>query len=395
MQDRNNAGSSAAKRRRKKARGRWHIAVNILLAAAALAAVVWLMANREEIGRIGIGGLLSNLDFTRDASGDSAGQIYFDVGDHQSFAAFNGGVAVASSNSFTLYNAAGEKRLSTEYYMENPALSSAEPYNLVFDRGGNSYYLTKNYTLLLSGNTNYDIINARTDNQGWVLLISGESEYKAMVSVFDNSQNEVYKWYSADQYVMSADISPDRSGMVCGCLSANGANIFSRLIVFSLSKEQYLQKVDLDDTLLLDVFYTAQGNICAVTESGLYFYNDKGEPLGEFSFQGDYLKSYAGRGQKNISVLLGDYSGGGGGRLSVIDEAGQLLTAMDIYEEVSSMSAYGEYVALLYAGDLKIYTDDLEIYAQNGGVSDYRQVIQRGDGSALLIGDEDAAVFAP
>ena len=394
MQDQDNR-RAAPRVKKKKKTGKLRVAVNMIVILLTLTAVIWLISNREEIGRVGIKGLLSNLTYSSDSSAAAAGQIYFDVGYDQCFASFNGGLAVASASSLSLYSASGEKRLSAEYSMGDPALCSAGLYNLVFDRGGKSYYLTKNYTLLLSANTNYDIINARMSEQGWYLLISGESEYKALVSVFDNSQNEVYKWYSADQYVMSADISPDCTAMVCGCVSADGAKLYSRIIVFSLSEEQYLQKVDLEDTLLLDVFYTAQGNICAVTEGGLYFYNNKGESLGEFSFNGAYLKSYAGRGLKNPSVLLGPYRGGGGGSLSVIDEKGQVVSHLDIDDEVTSLSAAGDYIALLYADDLKIYKGDLTPYTEKSGVSSYRKVIQREDGSSLLIGEENATVFTP
>jgi len=382
-------------KKKKRPAGILRIALNIAVFALAAAAVFWIVTNREEIGRHGIGGLLSDLSFYADTGASGAEEIYYDVGVKQSFAPFNGGVAVASAGALSIYSGSGEQRLYTGFAMEDPVLRSAGEVNLVFDRGGNSYYLAKNYTLMLSESSEYDIINAKINQEGWFLLVTERPGYKATVSVYDGGYKKVYEWYSADQYVVCADLSPDSAGMVSGCVASDGGQVESRIFFFSLSDEKPLAQAEIPGSLLLDVYYTAQDGVCAVTTDGLYFYNGEGALTGSFPFTGNYLKAYAGGKPGLTAVLLGNYKAGGGGSLTVLDERGQVKSGAELGEEIISLSAEGGRIAALFADNLKIYSSDLSVVAQCQATSPYHSVILRGDGSALLIGEESVKVFIP
>ena len=73
------------------------------------------------------------------------------------------------------------------------------------------------------------------------------------------------------------------------------------------------------------------------------------------------------------------------------------LEAKELYLgiEVLSVSASGSYLAVLTVDGLNIYTQDLTLYAQQTDTSAATRVLQRSDGTALLISGNSASLFIP
>ena len=66
-----------------------------------------------------------------------------------------------------------------------------------------------------------------------------------------------------------------------------------------------------------------------------------------------------------------------------------------IGEEILDFSAAGKYVAVLTASDLRIYDETLTLYASTDNVAAATDVIQRADGSAILISGGSGTLFIP
>ena len=62
---------------------------------------------------------------------------------------------------------------------------------------------------------------------------------------------------------------------------------------------------------------------------------------------------------------------------------------------VLSMSAAGNYVAVLYSDELVIYDRTLQVCAQLTAVNSTKQVLMRADGSAVLVGTDSAGLYLP
>ena len=60
-----------------------------------------------------------------------------------------------------------------------------------------------------------------------------------------------------------------------------------------------------------------------------------------------------------------------------------------------SLSAAGRYISLLTADRLDIYNQDLETYSTLDGTQSAQTVLQRSDGSAMLIDNTSAWIYVP
>ena len=74
---------------------------------------------------------------------------------------------------------------------------------------------------------------------------------------------------------------------------------------------------------------------------------------------------------------------------------GEALGGLDSRGEVLSLSAAGNYLAVLYSDSLVIYTPQMEEYARLVGTEYARAVIMRDDGTAVLIGSASAWLYIP
>ena len=117
--------------------------------------------------------------------------------------------------------------------------------------------------------------------------------------------------------------------------------------------------------------------------------------VGKWVSDSGFLWGYAFCPNENHVSVWGKYETGNQGQIVLVNRSGEPLARRDIYERILSISAEGNYIAVLYTNRLEIYDSDLQIYAQLEDTAGARQVLMREDGSALLIGSESAALYVP
>jgi hypothetical protein len=145
---------------------------------------------------------------------------------------------------------------------------------------------------------------------------------------------------------------------------------------------------------ILDLRWTSSG-IWALGESGLYIVSGDGVLSGSYDYGGRYLKAFSLDGDGTASLLLGKYRAGSTAELLTINASGELAAALPVEEQVLSLSAAGRYVGVLTADRLDIYSQDLELYNTLNGTQNAQKVLQRSDGSAMLIDSTTARLYVP
>ena len=70
-------------------------------------------------------------------------------------------------------------------------------------------------------------------------------------------------------------------------------------------------------------------------------------------------------------------------------------SAISQNDEVLDLSAAGSYFSVLTANQLTIYRSDMTVYAQVDNDWGARKVLQREDGSVLVVSNGSADLYAP
>lgn len=225
---------------------------------------------------------------------------------------------------------------------------------------------------------------------GFFAVSTQELGYKGSVTVYDQSYEPAFKWFSGSGYVLCAALSPNNQKMAVAAADSQGGEIQ----FLSLDSEAEGPSFSVDGSLILELSFISDNVLAAIGEQAVYFLNTEGELLSQYDFSGAYLQNFSTKGAGFLTLHLSDRSGLEG-RLVTLDEGGTRVRELPVTEEIINVSAAGDYIGVLYGDKLVIYTSDLGSYATTGGVSGASQVLVREDGTAILISTYSASLYIP
>lgn len=383
--------------RRSRIRRRRHrliyLVLLLALAALVLSVTLWLVNHLKNSSGTQIVG---DLGVTVAEEGGTLGELAVDSALGTQFSAYQGGVALLTGDEFRIYSSSGKQSFYRQVTMSTPILRTGGKVNLVFDRGGTSYFVVNNQKETLNKTLSLPIINAGVNEKGWCAITAQEKGYKCAVTVLNDKQQEVYYAYFSASYVTAAAVSNDGSYLVTGAVLQEDGLYLTRLSLYDLSEPTPVQQIDLSDVTVLDLRFLENGNLVVLTEESLLIYSRNGdtlELLQQTSFDGENLRAYSLEGGNFACVVLSRFKVGGQGRLVLMDGSGNETQPLTIEEQVVSMSASGTYIAVLTATDVQIYNKKLELVKSESQLTDVRKVLMRSDGTALLVSTNSVRVL--
>jgi hypothetical protein len=375
-----------AGRTEKKRRRLWRIIRAIAALALAAAMLYCLIASGGKLDLDEIWRTLSEL-----RSSASATEFVFTPGYDSSFADLNGALVTAGAIGFKVFGADGEQIAYESFKMSNPLTAAAGSHAAVYDAGGLSARLIDASGRVTPIETEYAIIAASINKNGWLTLCTREGGgYRGSVTVYGPDGGMKYKWYSAQGYVISAALSNDNRDLaVLSLREAGGAVTFLRL-----RSEEVRAVFELADEVVLEIKYRTDGRLLAVTGSRLILIDGDGTGGVVRDYSDRRLGGWAFGGDGLVALMLFDNSIGGSGTLVTYDAAGVEIGAIDTDSRSLSISVSGGTVAVLWRDRLSLYGASLKSEKEFWDASDAVSVVARSDGTALAIGRGMARVCA-
>jgi hypothetical protein len=374
---------------RKKHRLLKFLSSVILLAVISLVAAV-LITNRGNLSLDGFKRLLGAA-----GAAPEARVFSFESGYGNVFADMNGGFAVASSVGVQVFDAAGNKAYTEVYEMTDPTIVSAGGICAAYDLGGKAVRVFDAAGVLGSMNTDKNIISAALSPAGYLALCTQESGgYKASVSVYrsgayDSTKTPPFQWFSGEGYILSAAISPDSKSLAVLTLTETG----SRIVFFSLDSAVEKASCTLPGKLALEIRYTDDSHVLAVCRDSAQLIGTNGKNQVVTDYADKYLAEYS-IGDSFTALVLSDYMVGDQGRILTVDKDGKTLGTIETDRKILSVSARGDYLAVLYGDGFVIYDRNLKECAHEDGTAGAIATIMRQGGTALLITSHSASVFS-
>lgn len=316
------------------------------------------------------------------------------------FAALGDDLLICSEGGVRLYSGSGVCYVEDSMILESPAVEVCSETAAVYSVGGNEIYLYRDRTQYhVLNDLDGSIISVRLNPSGWLAVTTHEGGYKAVITIYDAKMARRMAFRLSSTFVTDAVVTEDCRSLAVVSIGQNGASFESSLAFYTLPDGQ-TGSTDYDLTansihslgnnVMLDLAQSSA--LWCVGDSGLSVWN--GKSVGSWSFQGEYLKSYA-FSDDFSAVLIGKYQGGSQTELYTVDAQGTPSTGRVINRQVLSLSAAGRYIAVLTADSLDIYTRELELYARLEDTNGVRKALMRDDGTALLIGSGTASLYVP
>lgn len=370
-------------------------ALRVLLTLLIVLAVVVAAAWKDLKSLDSVKRLFSYNKITQDEQGKA--ELYAFSNDRSNvFALLDDHLIVASTTNVTVLGDDGSIVYSGSVKLASPAIAVGGQTAAVYDIGAQTLLVFSASGLVrdMSGECSGSILSVSLNPSDYLTLNAEKSGYKSTVTVYDASGEKVFAFNSSERYVIDAAVLRDCKHMAAVTLGeANGA-VANTVSLYSLGSEKAASVNTLTGSLLLSLDSVA-GSLACLTDESLTFFTAGGSLAGSYRFEYPYLRGVSMEGDGFAALLLSRYRSGSALRIVTVGTDGEALGGLDSRGEVLSLSAAGNYVAVLYSDSLVIYTPQMEEYARLVGTEYARAVIMRDDGTAVLIGSASAWLYIP
>ena len=324
------------------------------------------------------------------------GNYQYPAYDGNAYAVYENGLVVATSSGLMLYDETGSPLTEISTAMDNPNVNVAGNYVAAWDIGGTTLCAARSGEEHLNRTLDHTILDVDLSANGDMVFASGADGYRTMLTMMDNQTQERFKWYSSAQYLPLCAVNSGGTQLAAIALGQDqGAFTSSLLLLDPTVEEQEPVQVALGNQLIYELDYLQDRYLCAVGETSLQLLRTTGEVHGTYGYNGKHLMKYDISGDGFVTLALNPYQTGSQYVLKTVEYDGQERGSLALGQEVLHLSVAGDYVAVLTASGLQIYTSDLQLYAQTDDVLGVTQVLMREDGTAVLVAANHASLFLP
>ena len=320
----------------------------------------------------------------------------YDASSSNRFAALDDTLVVLSDTALRLLDKDGSEVWSAAVQMKAPALHVGGGLAVAYDVGGTELYVVSpmGEELHLTADEEEPFIAANLNADGYLAVTAEKRTYKGSVHVYDTKMKEIFEFKSSNRFVTDAYVTNDNARLAAVTLGQENSVFVSNIVLYDLTATDPAADYDISNGLVLAIGQQ-EDRLVTVSDTCLTFADKTGEVEASYAYSGEYLREYDFSGEGFTALLLNRYQSGSVGRLVTVAGDGMEIAALDVNEEVRSLSAAGRYLAVLYMSRLVVYNQDLQEYAVLEDTDYVREVIVRQDGSALLISADSASLFLP
>ena len=322
-------------------------------------------------------------------------QLYSYDSDRSScFATLEGSLLRSSLSQVSVMGEDGNMRYHESVKFHCAAIDSNGSRAVAYDIGGTELYVMDSKGLLHHITCDSEIQSAQLGKDNKLSVIVNKSGYKAAVYVYDDMGQLAFEFDSADKFIMTACVSDDGKHLAAVTMGQSEGIFTSYVVIYRMSRQEPEATCELPGEAVYDI-RTVSGTFCVVAEKAVYFVGSNGVISASFPFDETYLRRCSLQGEDFAALLLGRYKSGSQGTLLTVDGRGKVIGEAEVDGEVLDLSTAGHYVAALYSDHLTIYDKRMKVCATLNNVSVAREILMRGDGSAVLAGNGSASLYLP
>jgi hypothetical protein len=192
------------------------------------------------------------------------------------------------------------------------------------------------------------------NENGSFAVLSEIEGYKSLVSVFDTSFKESFKLYSAENYILSCDISPDNQNIAVTTLKADKANIEPGVSIYKIGNDKPFFTFAIAESAPFVIKYKSNGSFFVLTEKKAYFFSKDGKKHTEIDFEGRILQNFAYNSPRFTAFVLGEKITNKKTKIIIIDDEGNTITNQEINENVRFSSFSKSFLTLLLDNSLML-----------------------------------------
>lgn len=209
-------------------------------------------------------------------------------------------LALVEKDKLVFLNSHAKDIFSYEHNFVDPVLKSKNGRSVFYCEGTTDFVVTSSSEILYGYDKTANvldggIITADIGHKGNIAFVSWSDEYACKISVFNQKLKEVFYYGFSSGRVADLSLSDDGKYLCAAVIDAENATLFTRLMVFDLSKSDPVADIKLSSQTAVEIEFLSGKNIELITLSSVYSFNfaSDSEPEKTLDFSGSDLDKVA------------------------------------------------------------------------------------------------------
>ncbi len=297
---------------------------------------------------------------------------------------YDGFIAILTNRDVTMYNSSAKAEFKHDVNLNNPVLKCYDKYTLIYDCGGSELYVTNSYKEVFNKQFDGSIINARFTKDGHLVVITKMKNYRAVVTVYSSSFKEVYKVYSASEYVMDADVSNDGKQLAVAVYDGGFGEILSAVNIYNMNSEKVKSRIEGVEGLILSVDMKAGGRTHILTQNGYYVSKDGKQAEEVLSVGSNYLEYYDITKDDNSVIILDGKLVGKSCQIHMFNAYGVETGNVTVEGNLQCYDKTDDFVFAVDDAGLKVYNYDGELTDEMEVSASTEKILASDDGKLVV-----------
>lgn len=209
------------------------------------------------------------------------------------------------SDSVVLYDKKGNEEWNLTANLLTPFVNTNGDYIIASDIDGAEAFVMKDGQVMYIIEAENPVMYAYVNKNGYSVIITSETGYKALVNVYDKNGENIYKWYSGAWNITDAVLSDDNKHMAVSGLDTSGKEVTSVITLFDIDKEDFTGQVALKNSLTYKLCY-AGSSLIVLNDNAVLSVDKRGKIKREFALSGKTVDAFDFEDADNLTLAVSD-----------------------------------------------------------------------------------------
>lgn len=312
--------------------------------------------------------------------------IEFEKTEDYAVAEFDGDVVVARNTIVSCIDHKMNSKWTVEQNNAMPVIKSNGKYVLTYSFDVAGAVLTKGGKSQTIATEN-PIVGGSVNKNGYCAIVTREKGYKAQVLVFSPDGDVVFKWHSADNYILDVDVSYDNKCLAIATADFSTDMVSGGLMFFNFSQEKPYAGQILENNMIMEIKFIGKDSLLVVGDMGSAVFGGDGEKKREYLYGGKKLNNYDIGTENNLVLALTEGD-------SVLKDTQIKILNKDLKEK-GNYTAKGAVSCINAVGDRVLLSTDRDVILLSKGGKELNLLnLNKDINEAVLFGNGKSALIA-
>lgn len=217
----------------------------------------------------------------KNISSESVATIDLNVDKNNQIVCYNKYIGILNEKNLKIYNSAGENITDISVNINTAIFSTNDRYLAIAEKNGQELCVISDKTYLWSQKVDGEIQQICINKNGYVILVTTDTTYKSIITVYDNSGKQLMRNFLSSSRVTDVSISYDNKYVAYAEIDTSGTLIKSSVKIISIEKAQsnsaestiYTKEAE-TSKMILKIQYQENGELVCVYDDSINIVKD-------------------------------------------------------------------------------------------------------------------------